>query len=195
MSNINDLVRSFGMSGMLISEDLRQVESRLGLELGHQSSKSTENVTSYYPQFERKVRLEAAAMAKHYELFYCLEIAIRRLITDTLQESAGAGWWDSGRVPEAVRKGVQDRVKRDVDSGMTRRSDASIDYTNFGELTVIISSNWDLFGTILRSLRAVERVMSNLNLLRGPIAHCCPISEDEVTRLELSVKDWFRMIG
>ena len=195
MSRIDDLLRSFGMSGMLISEDLRQLESRLGMQLEHQPASAAEGLTSYYPQFERRVRVEATAMAKHYELFYCLENAIRSLITDTLQESTGTGWWNSGRVPELVRKGVQDRIKRDVDSGMTRRSDAFIDYTNFGELTVIIISNWDLFGTILRSQRAVERVMSNLNLLRGPIAHCCPISEDEVTRLELSVKDWFRMIS
>jgi len=78
---------------------------------------------------------------------------------------------------------------------MTRRSDDQIDYTTFGELSVIITSNWDLFGTIFTSRRAVEKVMSSLNLLRGPIAHCCPISEDEVLRLRLAVKDWFRIIG
>jgi hypothetical protein len=78
---------------------------------------------------------------------------------------------------------------------MTQRSDALLDYTNFGELSVIITSNWDLFKTVLSNQRAVTRVMSSLNLLRGPVAHCCPISEDEVERLKLSVKDWFRLIG
>lgn len=190
-----DLVRSFGMSGFLVSEELRELEKKYSIALGHEAAKPTENITNYYPQFEERVRREASAMARHYELFYCLENAIRTLITETLQESAGATWWESGKIPDAVRRGVQDRVKRDVDSGMTRRSDDLIDYTNFGELTVIITSNWDLFGTIFSSQRAVERVMSNLNILRGPIAHCCPISEDEVTRLELSVRDWFRMIG
>lgn len=195
MKSTDDLLRSFGMSGLLISEELRGVERQFGVELGHQAPKTAENVTDYYPQFEAKVRSEAAAMAQHYELFYCLENAIRSLICETLQESAGAGWWDSGKIPDAVKRGVFDRIKRDIDSGMTRRSDESIDYTNFGELTVIITSNWDLFGTIFSSQRAVERVMNNLNLLRGPIAHCCPITDDEITRLELSVRDWFRMIG
>ena len=78
---------------------------------------------------------------------------------------------------------------------MTQRSDALLDYTNFGELSVIITSNWDLFSTVLTNQRAVTRVMSSLNLLRGSIAHCCPISEDEVERLRLSVKDWFRLMG
>ena len=195
MSNVNDLVRSFGMSGFLVTEELRRIETRFGVELGHAAPVTVESTVAYYPQFERKLRVEAAGMARHYELFYCLENAIRTLITETLQESAGMDWWNSGKIPDDVKRGVADRIKRDVDSGMTRRSDDVIDYTNFGELSVIIISNWDVFGTIFNSKRAVERVMNNLNLLRGPIAHCCVITDDEVQRLELSVKDWFRMIG
>ena len=99
------------------------------------------------------------------------------------------------RVPADIHKEVATRVQREVESGMTQRSDRLIDYTNFGELSVIITSNWDLFKPVLTNPRAVTRVMNNLNLLRGPIAHCCPISEDEIERLRLSVKDWFRTMG
>ncbi len=183
------------MSGLLVTEELRALEKELGIRLGHSQIEREVSITEYYPQFEKKVREEAASMARHYELFYCLESAIRTLISETLQESVGADWWNSTRIPDAVKKGVGERVKRDIDSGMTRRSDNAIDYTNFGELSVIIISNWDVFGTIFSSQRAVERVMNNLNLLRGPIAHCCTISDDEVQRLQLSVRDWFRMIG
>jgi hypothetical protein len=35
--------------------------------------------------------------------------------------------------------------------------------------------------------------MANLNMLRGPIAHCSPLAEDEVLRLQLTVRDWFRL--
>ena len=76
---------------------------------------------------------------------------------------------------------------------MTRRSEDPIDYINFGELAVIITKNLDVFGAMFRRRRAVENVMSNLNLLRGPIAHCSPMTEDEVDRLHLTVKDWFRI--
>jgi hypothetical protein len=195
MSKVEDAIRSFGLSGMLVLEDLTAIEQSYGVALGHSPKTIGSSSLSYYPQFENSVRREAADMARQYELFYCLEKAIRKLISDNLQDASGADWWNSQRVPDVVKKGVADRVKRDVDSGMTRRSDAAIDYTNFGELSVLIGSNWDVFSNILKSQRAVERVLNNLNLLRGPIAHCCPISEDEVQRLELSVRDWFRMIG
>ena len=195
MSSIDDGVRSFGMSGFMITDDLKRVEERFSLELGHVSKSYCDTPTDYYPQFEQGVRAEAAAMSRHYELFYCLENAIRKLISETLLESTGANWWQSGNIPPNIVQQVEDRIRREVDSGVTRRSEAEIDYTTFGELSVVITSNWDLFGTIFSSRRAVERVMSSLNLLRGPIAHCCPLSEDEIDRLRLTVKDWFRMIG
>jgi hypothetical protein len=190
-----DYIRSFSMSGLMIIDELNALEKQFGIELGHKSGSVAEDPVEYYPQFEQSVRSEAAEMSRHYELFYCLENAIRKLISETLQESEGANWWDGGKVPPEIARQVKERVQKELDSGVTRRSDDLIDYTTFGELSVIITSNWDLFGAIFSSRRAVEKVMSSLNLLRGPIAHCCPISEDEVVRLRLAVKDWFRMIG
>lgn len=134
-------------------------------------------------------------MSHHYQLFYCLEKTIRGLITETLEDSKGANWWDEkGVVPEKIHNDVAARIKREVDSGMTIRSEQSIDYTNFGELGEIIKANWDIFGGIFSSVRAMERVLANLNMLRGPIAHCSVLAEDEVVRLELSLRDWFRMM-
>jgi len=195
MTSISDTVRSFGMSGLLISEELRSLQERLGLDLGHGPTESTLSQADFYPQFEQSVRNEASEMARHYELFYCFEKSIRKLITETLQESDGSGWWDGGRIPATIIADVNSNIQRELDSGVTRRSDAAIDYTTFGQLSVIITSNWNIFGTIFNSRRAVERVMASLNTLRGPIAHCCPLADDEVVRLGLAVKDWFRIIG
>jgi hypothetical protein len=81
--------------------------------------------------------------------------------------------------------------------GITPQSANVIDYTSFGQLSGIITGNWDVFEPVMTSARkrAVERVMSNPNLSRGPIAHCCQMSSDEKDRLHLAVKDWFRMIS
>lgn len=188
-------LRSFGMTGYLITDELRSIEEKYKIDLGHSKSTQTESASDYYAQFEQEIRTEAILMSNHYELFYCLEQSIRKLVVETLVENEGANWWDSGRIPQKIRDDVKDRTKREIDSGVTRRSDREIDYTTFGELSVIITSNWDLFGALFSSRRAVEKVMSSLNLLRGPIAHCCSISEDEIVRLRLTVKDWFRMMS
>lgn len=188
-------IRSFGMSGLLIAEELNSLEQRFNVRLGHASDDGAEDQSHFYPQFEEAIRTEASSMSQHYELFYCLEASIRKLIGETLQDAESASWWEGARVPEKIRTDVSSRVQRELDSGVTRRSDEAIDYTTFGELSVLITNNWDLFAAVFNSRRGVERIMSSLNVLRGPIAHCCPISEDEIDRLHLTVKDWFRTMA
>ncbi len=195
MANFDDYIRSFGMSGYLISDELKVIERRYQINLGHLAASKDDEDSSYYPQFEQTVRAEASAMAAHYELFYCLEQSIRSLIANTLKDDAGVDWWNSGCVPPHTVTEVQSRIDKEVDSGFTRRSEIPIDYTTFGELSIIIASNWGLFGAIFSSKRAVERIMNSLNLLRGPIAHCSPLSDDEVDRLKLTMKDWFRSMS
>lgn len=195
MSDVDNAVRSFGMSGFLICDELRLIEQRFGIELGHVSKAEAGSAVAYYPQFEQSVRLEAADMSEHYEVFYCLEQAIRKLIGETLEDAEGTDWWNSVRIAPDIKEYVANLVKKERENGVTPRSDNMIDYTTFGQLSGIITTNWDLFEPTLKNKRGVERVLASLNLLRGTIAHCCPMQEDEIDRLRLAVKDWFRMIG
>ena len=93
-----------------------------------------------------------------------------------------------------MKNEVKKRIKKEKEAAVTARSSDPIDYTTFGELGEIIKSNWSLFGSVFNDIKAVEKVMSNLNSLRNPIAHCSPLAEDEVLRLELSLRDWFRIM-
>jgi len=189
-----DHLRNFAMSGYLVTEELKDIEAQFAIELGHAES-NTVSESEYYPQFEQVIRKEAARMSAHYEVFYCLECSIRKLISETMGEAEGANWWQSERIQEQIKSHVESLMNRDIDSGVSQRSENEIDYTTFGQLSQIITGNWDLFETILSSQSAVRRVMNNLNLLRGPIAHCCPMQDDEVDRLRLAVKDWFRIMS
>lgn len=191
---VQDRLRNFGMSGYLITEELKNVATQFGVEIGHVQSNSVSE-SEYYPQFEQTVRQEADRMSRHYEVFYCLETSIRMLITATLKEAEGANWWQSGRIKQQIQTEVAALIQREIDSSVSQRSENEIDYTTFGQLSGIITDNWDLFGAIFSSQKAVQRVMHSLNLLRGPIAHCCPMADDEVDRLRLAVKDWFRIMA
>jgi hypothetical protein len=181
------------MTNQMLLSDLDDISTKLSIDLGHKpSSDDSAEEPFYYLQFDEAVRREAALMAKHYRLFYCLEQSIRSLISETLEEAQGSKWWDSECVPPELRKEVQTRIKRDAESGISRRSDDELDFTNFGELSVIIAANWKLFGSVLDDPKAVSRVLTSLNTLRGPIAHCSPLAEDEQLRLRIAVRDWFR---
>jgi len=194
MASTNEALKVFAMTSQLIEHDLDQIEATHAIDLGRSHRLTTEADESYYPQIEGDIRAEAAQMAPHYEVFYSLEGTIRALIAETLEAAEGEDWWSSGRVPVQVRTNAEKLQKKERDTGVTPRSEALLDYTTFGELGEIIKTNWDAFGSILSSVKAVERIMANLNTLRGPIAHCSPLAEDEVVRLRLTVRDWFRLM-
>jgi hypothetical protein len=192
----SDQVKAFAMTNMLIESDLDEIETRHAIELRKPFSREdnqTEIQEIYFPQFQQELRDEAAKMAKSYELFYCLEKTIRKQVTDLLESTHGQNWWNDKIIPQQIFIEVKKRIQRERESGITPRSSDELDYTNFGELGEIIKANWSVFASILNNPKAVEKVMFNLNTLRNPIAHCSSLAEDETLRLELSLRDWFRL--
>lgn len=193
--NRSGAVRSFAMANMLLEADLDKIEEQYQIDLGRAKASTSKIEDAYFPQFDLALRAEAKRMARHYEIFYCLERSIRQLLTDVFDASNEKEWWDK-LVPDVVKQNVRKSVRRERESAVTPRSDRDIDYTTFGELSEIIKSNWNLFGgTVFSDIKAVEKVMGNLNSLRNPIAHCSPLADDEVLRLELSLRDWFRIMA
>jgi len=189
--HIEDRIKLFGMSHSLVERDLDRVEHQHKIDL--QRSSANDRDEEYYPQFDLALRSEAGDMGNHYELFYCLEKSIRRLIADTLKDACRENWWDTC-VPQPIKANVTKNMQREIDSGVTLRSEEEIDFTTFGELGEIVRSNWINFDAVFSSEKAFSKIMTSLNMLRGPIAHCSPLAADEVVRLQLTVKDWFRLM-
>lgn len=151
-----------------------------------------EVIGPFIKQFDMNHRINAEYMSDHYKTFYMLESDIRKLINETLMEAKGGDWWDQG-APDDVKKSVRANIERERHEGVSLRSDAQIDYVNFGELGEIIKYNWDLFAGFMSSKQALEKVIRRLNMLRSVIAHNGVLTEDEVLRLKLAVRDWFRL--
>jgi hypothetical protein len=150
-------------------------------------------IKSSIDQFSHGVRESAVKMSEYYKMFYMLENDIRKLIDDTLTEAYGPDWWEE-HSPGSAKEECRSNQQREQEAGVSSRSDNELDYISFGQLGDIIRNNWVLFGGILSNQKALGRVMFSLNTLRGPIAHCGILAEDEVDRLKLAVKDWFRLL-
>ena len=108
-------------------------------------------------------------------------------------DAHGQNWWN-GHVSPAVKENVEKNRAREREAGVTMRSTDAIDYTTFGELGQIILDNWEIFSDTFNDKKAVNRVLSGLNTLRGPIAHCCALAPDEIKRLDLAIRDYFRLM-
>jgi hypothetical protein len=144
-------------------------------------------------QFSAELRADADSMAEFYKLFYMLENDIRNLIDETLSDAHGPDWWEL-KAPPSTKEECRLNQQREAEFGVASRSDRPLDYVTFGQLGDIIRANYEHFGGIISNQKAMGRVMSGLNNLRGPIAHCGVLAEDEIDRLKLTVKDWFRLL-
>jgi len=187
---LSDALKIFGMQNFMLEADLARLE-RDGLEIGHSQTLEKDDVVDT-ELFEADIIAQAEKMADFYVLYYSLENSIRRLISGRLQEKYGANWWED-KVPNGVKNGVADKQKKEKDTPMSIRSEEPLSYTNFGELIDIINSNWSDFSDTIRSQRAMQQVLIQFNSIRNVIAHSNELSEDEIIRLKLLIKDWFRI--
>jgi len=180
----------FGMNNLLLEKNLERLEKE-GIDIGHTSTLKKDELVDT-ELFENEILKRARKMADFYVLYFSLENSVRKLIKDVLSENYGENWW-SAKVPEGVRRNVIDIQKKEKDSAMSIRSDDPLDYTNFGELVDIFSSNWSDFSDILRSQKSVQETLSPLNRIRNVIAHSCELNDDEILRFKLLIKDWLRI--
>ncbi|OQW73934.1 MAG: hypothetical protein BVN32_13315 [Proteobacteria bacterium ST_bin14] len=187
----------FFLKSAVLTRDLRAAMNRenVNASRGALEIQADSLVADYLRQVDFGTVADAERMSEFYRLFYILENDIRDLIEGALEDSKGTGWWD-GAVPQAVRENAKKNLDREAAEGLPPRSERFLDYTTFGELGEIIRENWDVFSGMFSnaSRNRVLRVINRLNLVRGPIAHCNFLPEEEAIRLKLAVRDWYKLM-
>lgn len=192
-----ETVRLFLLQNAVITKGVRStfVDQRLVSARGALEAQADSLVENYLRQVDLQTIADADRMSEFYKLFYALENDIRDLLEQTLAESIGLDWWEKA-VPQVVRENAKKNADREASEGLPPRSDRLIDYTTFGELGEIIKDNWETFSGMFSnaSKNRVLRVLTRLNLARGPIAHCNFLPEEEAIRLKLAVRDWYKLM-
>lgn len=189
-------VEHFILKNAAITADLRQVLDRGGIISTESALERAADslVDRHLKQVNFEIRAAADRMSEFYKTFYLVENHIREFVSGVLEEAIGAEWWEKV-VPPNVCQNADRSKNRESKEGLPARSAAMIDYTTFGELSEIVKANWAIFGGLFPNadVERFERVMQRLNLARGPIAHCGMLPEEEVVRLKLAIRDWFRL--
>lgn len=190
-------IELFILKNAAITRDLKSIfkSEKIGNTRGDLEAQADSLVDEYLRQVDFKILSNAQRMSEFYMLFYALENDMRDLIESALVESSGDDWWTKC-VPQSVRENVQKNYDRESAEGLPPRSDRLIDYTTFGELSEIVKDNWEIFSGMFSNANRnrVLRVINRLNLVRGPIAHCNFLPEEEAIRLKLAIRDWYKLM-
>lgn len=193
---MDKIAELFTLKSAAITADLARVSDEINLvKLKSDVERATDAmIAPHLSQIDFGIKASSARMAEFYQIFYMLENDIRRLVADVLEDTYAEDWWDK-HVPEPVRIYAKSNKDKESKEGLPPRSKVMIDYITFGHLGEIIKSNWDIFAGLFPNceIARMEKVISRLNLARGPIAHCGYLPEDEVVRLKLAIRDWYAL--
>ncbi|MBS7251503.1 MAG: hypothetical protein KIH08_13085 [Candidatus Freyarchaeota archaeon] len=115
------------------------------------------------------------------------ETYIREEIERRLRERYGDEWWEKG-VPEEVRNSCNELAEKG------QSSEPLINFTNFRDYISIITNeeNWsDIFSSLFNNLspQAVKTYLFGLNRLRGRTCHIRPLTDDDVQKAEVFVRE------
>jgi len=155
------------------------------------SAPKTTSINDY--DFNNKIKEDASEMSNYYGLLYCLEVSLRKLVNTTMTKAHGENWWTE-TINEDIRRNVSRKIRIEHSRIYSKKTVHPIAYTTFRELRLIIEHNWHLFSTHLKNKRDFINVTEILNVIRNNVAHSVMLPKDEKLRLELALRDWFRLM-
>lgn len=192
MNDLKKKLENFAFKNLMLETELAKLEES-GFDLQHVDTVGKKEIVDL-DLFEYDIVVSARKMARFYVYYYAFENSLRRLISGRLKEKYGINWWEQ-KAPIGVKQNVEKNQEKEKETAMAIRSDEPIYYANFGELIDLINSNWEDFSDTIRSKKAMESVVSQFSKIRNVIAHSCELEEDDIFRLKLLIKDWFRILS
>ncbi len=146
-------------------------------------------------EFDMDARIKAKRMGRIYELLFCLENSMRELIERTLKESESLTDWIDG-IEADILKSARKREEQDQEARWHGpRGESIFNYLDFPDLGEIILDRWEDFQDLLGDRRWVERYFSEMNPTRRALAHTGDLTDFDVERMEMRVREWLRVVG
>jgi hypothetical protein len=150
---------------------------------------------SVLDEFDMTSRIKAGRMGRIYELLFCLENSMRELIERTFKEAEEFGDWTDG-IEEGILKGARKREQEDQEAPWHGpRGGSILSYLDFPQLGDIILAQWDHFQDLFGDHGWVENYFREMNPARRALAHTGDLTEFDVERMEMRVREWLMVVG
>jgi hypothetical protein len=184
---------SFIYKGVLTEESLDKVGRRRVSNFGKEEEYSIMKALSF-EMLDKEYLTEARRMSVVYIALHSFENSVRHLVKSAMTEKFEENWWDN--VPERIRKKVKTRIEEDLKNRWHGSRGANeINYCDFGDLSSIIVTNWELFEDVLTNMEWSKSVLSALERSRNIIMHGGIVVREDIERIGMNIRDWIRQTG
>jgi hypothetical protein len=186
-------VTDFMFRGLLVTHSVRDMEA-VGL-LRSPLADAQEKVDSdLLAPVSEAVRASSLYMQRCYRLLFVLENVVREFVQEVLEELDKDQWFDK-RASAPMKRKVEDRkVAEQKNQWHTGRNTHPIFYLDFGDLALLIQNHWNDFKDLLPNQSWALSRLQDAERSRNVIAHTNLLSDEEVVRLEMHLRDWIRQV-
>jgi len=149
------------------------------------------------PLMDEDFVVKSRKMAIVYTAICAFENSVREFIEKKLLEEKGENWWET-----CVKKDIRDAARKRKESEndvrwLTPRGESLIYYTDFGHLISIMAKpeNWKLFQIHIGDINWAKQIITTLEKSRNIIMHSGNLSQTDIERIGIYIRDWFRQVG
>lgn len=184
---------SFIYRGVLTEQSLDRIGRQRRRHFGAEESAAMRRSLSF-EMLHADALADAQRMATVYTAIHAFENMVRALASKAMLEKHGETWWS--KVPEKIQKKAASRMEEDTKFRWHgRRGQSEITYCDFGDLSSIIVTNWNVFESVLSDLEWSKAVLNTLEKSRNIVMHGGVLAKEDVERIGMNVRDWIRQTG
>ncbi len=145
--------------------------------------------------FPKKSIAMGKIMAEVYFNLFIFENHIRAFIEEVSIKAHGMNYWEKLKINQKIGKNVRNRKKDEtLYKWLSIRGGSDIFYTDFDDLRVIISSNWEIFQPFFPKESWIITYLEDLYKIRNKIAHNIPIEETERNTVETLLNNIYNQL-
>lgn len=184
---------SFVYRGVLTEEALDRTGRRRRSHFGAEDALELQHSLSF-DFLDPELLAEGQRMSVVYAAVHAFENTVRAMVTKAMGEKHGATWWE--KVPERIRKTSKSRMEEDAKFRWHgARGSTEINYCDFGDLSSIIVTHWDVFEDLLGNMEWAKATLNALEKSRNIVMHGGSVARADVERIGMNIRDWIRQAG
>jgi hypothetical protein len=188
-----DQLYTFVFRGQLAEASLDKVGRQRRKHFGNKDATQLQQTLSF-DLLDSDLLADAQRMSLVYTAIHSFENMVRTLVMKAMAERHGSTWWP--KVPERIQKTVKTRMEEDAKFRWHgARGTTEINYCDFGDLSSIIVTNWEVFEDVVANLEWAKSVLGTLEKSRNIVMHGGVLAKEDVERVGMNIRDWIRQTG
>jgi hypothetical protein len=188
-----DELYSFLCRGLLTDASLDKVGRQRRRHFGNQDAAQIQQTLSF-DLLDPDLLADAQRMATVYTAIHTFENMVRKLVIKAMAEQHGEIWCT--KAPERIQRMVRTRMEEDARFRWHgARGTTEINYCDFGDLSSIIVTNWEVFEPVIANMEWAKAVLNTLEKSRNIVMHGGILAKEDIERIGMNIRDWVRQTG